>query len=186
MLIGNTQRSYGLVTQLVHWGTVFLIAWLFWLGFTMTDLPLSPEKFEVYALHKSLGLTVLTVAVLRLIWRHLFPRPAFEGEMSGFERIAAHVSHIGFYLLMLAIPLTGWMYSSATAIPVSWFGLITLPNLVGASEPLAKTLEQTHELLGYLLLALIALHVAGALKHHFVGRDRTLMRMIVPASGKES
>ena len=185
MLIGNSKQAYGLVTQLLHWVTVFLIAWLFWLGFTMTDLPLSPQKFEIYGLHKSLGLTVLTLAVIRLIWRHSQPRPGFIGEMTPLERTAAHAVHMAIYVLMLAIPLTGWMYSSATAIPVSWFGLFTLPNLVGADKELGEFLQDVHEYLGIALLVCLGLHVAGALKHHFIGRDRTLLRMLVPAKSKD-
>jgi cytochrome b561 len=177
----NTDEGYGLVHWLIHWATAVLIAWLFYLGFTMVDLPLSPQKFEDYALHKSLGLTVLALLVLRLIWRSLTPPPPLPDEMKRRDAILAKAVHHGIYVLLVIIPLTGWLYSSATASPPNYFGFFTVPDLIGTSETAGKILRAVHDISGKLLLVLLILHVVGALKHHFVDRDDVLRRMLRPA-----
>jgi len=181
MRLTNTDEGYGLVHWLIHWATAVLIAWLFYLGLTMVDLPLSPLKFETYALHKSLGLTVLALLVLRLIWRSLTPPPPLPDEMKRRDAALAKAVHHGIYVLLVVIPLTGWLYSSATASPANYFGFFTVPDLIGTSEATGKVLRWIHDIAGKLLLLLLALHVVGALKHHFVDRDDVLNRMLRPA-----
>lgn len=181
MRLTNTDEGYGLVHWVIHWLTAVLITWLFYLGLTMVDLPISPQKFQDYALHKSLGLTVLVLLVVRLIWRSLTPPPPLPDEMRRRDAILAKAVHHGIYLLLVVIPLTGWLYSSATASPANYFGYFTVPDLIGTSETAGKVLRAIHDIAGKLLLVLLILHVAGAIKHHIVDRDDVLKRMLLPA-----
>lgn len=180
MRLTNSETGYGLVHWVIHWATVGLVFWLFYLGWTMVDLPLSPQKFQDYALHKSLGLTVLALVALRLVWRRLNAVPPLPDGMARHETILARATHHGIYVLLFLIPFTGWLYSSATASPANYFGFFTVPDLIPANETLGKALKVVHQYAGYLLAVAITLHVVGALKHHFVNRDTVLKRMLRP------
>lgn len=180
MRLTNTDDGYGIVHWLIHWATAGLIAWLFYLGLTMVDLPLSPAKFADYALHKSLGLTVLVLVLVRLLWRWLTPAPPLPDGMRRRDAVLAKLVHVGIYVLILVIPLTGWLYSSATASPANYFGYFTVPDLIPANETAGNVLRLVHDIAGKLLLFLLALHVVGALKHHFVDHDDVLKRMLRP------
>ncbi len=181
MKMVNSDRSWGLVSQFFHWVMAGLIIWTFYIGWTMTGLEISPEMFATYNFHKSLGLTILTLAVLRLGWRLANRTPLLPEGMSGVERALAHLTHWGLYAILLAMPLSGWLLTSTAGVPVNYFGLGTVPMLTGSDEAWAKTLAGVHEIFSKLLLVLFVLHVLGALKHHFVSKDNTLRRMILPA-----
>ena len=179
MSLRNTADRYGHVAQLLHWIVVALIIGQFVLASTAEDLPrLSAERLEVTALHKSLGLTVLILAVLRLVWRSVSPPPLLPATMKPWERGFAQLIHWALYGVMFAMPLSGWMWSSASNYPVSWFGLVQMPDLVPPGEGLKDAFHEGHEILGTLLLVLAALHVLAALKHHFLDRDTVLRRML--------
>ncbi len=180
MRLTNSKAGYGLVHWVIHWATAGLVFWLFYLGWTMVDLPLSPQKFQDYALHKSLGLTVLALVALRLLWRRLNPVPPLPDGMARHETILAKATHHGIYLLLLLIPLTGWLYSGATASPANYFGFFAVPDLLPANETMGHVLKLIHLYAGYLLALATTMHVAGALKHHFVDRDTVLTRMLRP------
>lgn len=180
MRLTNSEGGYGLVHWAIHWATAGLVFWLFYLGWTMVDLPLSPQKFLDYALHKSLGLTVLALVILRVLWRRRNAVPPLPDGMARHETILAKAVHHGIYVLLFLIPFTGWLYSSATASPANYFGFFTVPDLIPAGETMAKVLKLIHLYAGYLLALAIALHVGGALKHHFVNRDAILKRMLRP------
>lgn len=180
MRLTNSHTGYGLVHWAVHWATAALVGWLFYLGWTMVDLPLSPQKFQDYALHKSLGLTVLALVVLRIVWRRLNAVPPLPVGMTRHETILAKATHHGIYLLLVIMPLSGWLYAGATASPANYFGFFTVPDLVPANETLAAAFKVVHLVAGYLLAVALLLHVAGALKHHFVNRDTVLLRMLRP------
>lgn len=177
----NSDQSWGLVAQLFHWVIAVLIIWAFYIGWNMTDLEISPEMFATYNFHKSLGLTILALALLRLGWRLANGSPRLPDGMSGVERKLAHLTHWGLYGILLVMPLSGWLLTSAAGVPVNYFGLGTVPMLLGSDEPLSETLGAVHDILSKLLLVLFALHVLGALKHHFISKDNTLRRMILPA-----
>lgn len=147
------------------------------LAYVMISQPISPAKFGNYALHKSLGLTVFCITVIRLIWR-LFERRRLQPAMPKLMGALARASHASLYLLTLSMPLTGWLSSSAANFPVSFFGLFTLPDLVEPSKPLHDLLEATHRWLAYCLFALAATHIAAALWHHIRLRDGVLAGMI--------
>jgi len=178
MSLRNTAARYGSVAQLFHWLVVVLIVTQYVLASMAHDLPPNLEKLTLLARHKSVGITVLTLAVLRLIWRWLNPVPELPRHMPAWERFAAHASHFLLYALILVIPLTGWLMSSAKNYTVSWFNLFSLPNLVGPNEKLFDFFHETHEILATVLFYLALLHIAAALKHHFYDRDNVLRGML--------
>ncbi len=161
----------------LHWLMVIAIGTTIGIAWSMTDLPLSPEKFQLYALHKSIGLSILAVAIIRLVWRltHRPPPPLMTSPE--WQRLVAAWTHRALYLLMLLIPLSGIAYNYMAGFPLGWFGLISFP---AAPERAAwKSLAvQIHYWLGWALIALVALHAAAALYHYLVIRDRTLWRML--------
>jgi cytochrome b561 len=169
--------SYGRTAVLLHWVIAMLIAIGFAVGLSMVDLPMSPQKAKVFAYHKWIGMTVLALALARLGWRATHAGPP-ELPMPVWQRNAARATHVLLYGLMLAIPLVGWMYTSATGFPVVYLKLVQLPDLVSKDKELAALLKIIHKLLAWSLAVAVALHVAAALKHHFVDRDTTLKRML--------
>lgn len=169
--------SYTRTAVAFHWLIAALIVCSFTLGWVMTDLAVSPLKLRMYSWHKWVGITILGLAALRGIWRLAHPAPPFL-PMPGWQRISAHILHGALYVLMFALPLSGWTYSNAAGYPIVYLGLWPLPNLVAKDKALAQTLLQVHETLGWVLLGVLALHVLAALKHHFFDRDDTLRRMM--------
>jgi cytochrome b561 len=184
MSLRSTAIRWGAVTRLFHWGMLLGFIGIISVGVYMTDLPMSPQKLKVYALHKSIGLSLLGLAALRLLWRLGDRRPA-PAPMPAWQERAASATHVALYLLMFAIPLSGWLYNSAAGFPLQWFRLVNLPALT-AADPGLKAFAHTAHVLGVLLLvAVAALHAAAALKHHFIDRDRTLTAMLPSAGGSE-
>ena len=173
----NTPGRYGSVAQTLHWLVVALLVIQFTLGKIAENLPLGPDKLGTLARHKSVGITILTLAVLRLAWRSFNPPPPLP-PMPRWQALAAHVSHTALYALLFAMPLTGWMMSSASNYPVSWFGLIQLPDLVAPDADLKQMLRDTHGLLSNVLATLVGVHLLAALKHQFHDRDGLMFRML--------
>ncbi len=178
MTVRNSLQRWGSFAQLLHWVIVALIALQVTLALIADDLPLGMKKLAMLARHKSVGITILGLAAIRLIWRWTNPTPALPETLKPYERVLAHVTHAALYLLLFAMPLSGWLMSSARGFPVSWFGLVQLPDLVPKSKPLYEALLQTHDLLALALGAVVLLHVAAALKHHYVLKDDVLRRML--------
>ena len=177
MPLRNTADRYGLVAQALHWAVVALILVQVTLAFIAKNLPLSPAKVGVLANHKSFGITILALATIRLLWRLGNPPPA-PLPMPRWQLAASRVSHFTLYALLFAMPLTGWLMSSAANYPVSWFGLAQLPDLVAPDGALKRGLIDVHHLLAKALIALALVHVAAALKHQFIDRDGLLLRML--------
>jgi cytochrome b561 len=173
----NSTVRYGIVAQLLHWSIVVLLIIQFLLAEVADELPKGAEKLSVLASHRSVGITILALALLRLGWR-LFDRPPAMPPMPAWQRMAAAATHWGLYAILLAMPLSGWMMSSAENSPVSWFGLVQVPSLVAPSESLGDLLHEVHEVLAGALLGLVGLHVLAALKHQFIDRDGLLARML--------
>ena len=178
MLIKNTQTRFGLVAILLHWTMALLMIGMLILGLYMVDLPISLEKLNLYGWHKEIGLLVLALVLFRLYWRLINTLPRLDIPL--WEIIAARLMHWTFYVFMFAMPLTGWLLTSAAGLPVSFFGLFTLPNLVAPSEDLRILFTNIHYWLSFALIAAIAMHSAAALKHHFINKDDVLKRMIKP------
>jgi cytochrome b561 len=160
----------------VHWLMALLIIGGFALGAYVGDLPLSPQKLQLISYHKWIGITVLMLFVVRLLVRATQPVPAALPAQAWQQR-AATATHGLLYLLMVLIPMSGWMMSSAKGFPVVYLGLIQLPDLVEKSKELGDILRDVHGGLNFGLMVLVALHVAAAIKHHVVDKDATLRRM---------
>lgn len=169
---------WGPVSQAFHWLSAALLVAIATVGLVMEDMPNSPDKIGMYALHKSLGLTLLAIVVLRLLWRFMHPVPADMPGLSAWVRRGAAAVHWGLYALMLAMPLTGWMLNSAEGFPLQWFRLFNLPAIAPESEALADLAEGLHENGFWVLVALVAGHVLAALYHHLFLGDGTLHRML--------
>ena len=178
MSLKNTDR-WGATSQLLHWTIAVLILSIGAVGLVMGELPRSPKWFWVYTLHKSLGLTVLALVLVRIAWRlYAGAPPPVEGTPRWQARLAS-LTHGAIYVLILAMPLSGWLYDSASGLrPFRWFGLAEVPKLSPPHEALADAMHETHELLVWVLIALVIGHAGAALYHHFVRRDATLARML--------
>ena len=174
----SSPARYGAVAQGLHWLIAALIVVQFMLAWMADDLPIGMQKLAMLARHKSFGMTVLMLAVLRLLWRLLHRPPPLPASMKPLERVLARGNHALLYVLLFAQPLTGWLMSSAKNYSVSWFGLFTWPDLIGKNEQWFELLKSTHHLLGWVLLATASLHIFAALKHHFWDRDDVLTRML--------
>jgi cytochrome b561 len=178
MSIRNTPTRWGHIAQFLHWLIVILIIIQVVLASIAEDLPIGPKKIEVYAWHKSVGITILCLAVLRLLWRRANPTPELPSTLKPYERVLAKVTHVGLYVLLFAQPLTGWMMTSARGFPVSWFGFLQLPDFVPKNQALYNAMKETHDTLALALYVIVFLHVAAALKHHFFLKDDVLRRML--------
>jgi cytochrome b561 len=178
MPIRTTSGRYTAVAQGLHWLIAGLIVTQFVLAIAADDLPLGAHKLALLARHKSFGMTVLMLAALRLLWRLKNSPPDLPSGMTPLERVLARSTHVAFYVLLFAMPMTGWLMSSAKNYSVSWFGLFTWPNLIGKNETAFDLLRTTHHILSYILFAIAVLHILAALKHHFWNKDDVLLRML--------
>lgn len=167
----------------LHWLIAIGLVATFALGFYMEGLPFSPNKLKFYSWHKWAGITLLALVALRLIWRLTHKAPELPADMGRASRVAAHAGHLALYVLMLAVPLTGWIASSAQGVPVVLFGVWPLPDLVGKNVALGERLQDAHMVLNYAMAVLVIGHVGAALQHHFIKKDGVLKRML-PFSGK--
>lgn len=171
-----TER-YSTPAVMIHWITAALVLAALPLGLYMSDLTLSPFKLKLISYHKWIGVTVLLLVVPRVALRLTRPRPAPQ-EGPAWQRKAAAATHRLLYCLLLLIPLTGWLMSSAKGFPVVYLGLVPLPDLVGKDAAIGDLLRNVHASLNYLLMLLLTLHIGAALKHHLLDRDNTLVRML--------
>ncbi len=162
----------------LHWLVALLIFAAFPLGMYMHDLPLSPTKLQLYSYHKWLGMTVLLLAVLRVVWRVTHTPPALPDHLPRWQKIASAATHQFLYVLIVLVPLSGWLMSSAKGFKTVWFGVLPLPDLLGKDKALGDALAGVHASLNYLLLALVLLHIAAALKHRFIDRDEVMGRIL--------
>jgi cytochrome b561 len=172
------EQRYTRTAIWLHWLIALGITGTFALGFYMEGLPFSPDKLKLYSWHKWAGMTVLALVVLRLIWRATHRPPRFPAAMGPTARALAHAGHAVLYALMIAVPLSGWLMSSAKGVPVVWFGVLPLPDLVAKDKALGDFLQTVHVVLNYTLAAVVTGHVGAALMHHFVKRDGILVRML--------
>ena len=171
-----TTKRYSKIAIGLHWAIALLIFSAFPIGLYMHDLKLSPTKLHLYSYHKWIGITVLMLAVLRVLWRATHKPPALH--LARWQEVASSIVHGFLYLLILAVPMTGWLMSSAKGVKTVWLGIVPLPDLLGKDKALGHILSNVHTALNYTLLVLVALHIAAALKHHFVDRDDVLLRML--------
>jgi cytochrome b561 len=171
-----TAPRYSLPAIVLHWLLALMIIGALAFGLYMTGLPFSPQRLKLYNWHKWLGVSILVLSALRLLWR-LTHRPPEPPVMPAWQQRAYRATHGLMYALFFAIPLVGWAYSSSAGFPIVWFGVLPLPDFVPVDKALSEALKPWHGRLAWLLAALLALHVAAALKHHFIDRDGLLSRM---------
>ncbi|MDQ1922716.1 cytochrome b [Massilia pseudoviolaceinigra] len=173
------QERYTLTAIIFHWLIAVLIVGAFTMGLVMTDIPgFTPTKLRYYSWHKWAGVTVLALAALRLLWRLTHAAPAYPASMPGWQKGAAHGLHGMLYLLMFAVPLSGYLYTLSAGIPVVYFGLFELPIIIAADPELKPVLKGVHYWLNMAMAGAVAMHVAAALKHQFIDRDGVLKRML--------
>ncbi len=179
MILTNTSDRWGAVSQALHWLVVLLILALVIVGLTMTELPKTPKWFWVYTMHKSLGITVLALMLLRLGWRLYAGRPNPVPGTPAWQQRIASTTHFLLYALVLAQPISGWIYDSASGLrPFRLFGLFAMPKLVAADDSVRDLALEAHEWGIWILLALVALHAGAAFHHHLFRNDATLARML--------
>lgn len=178
-----TRTDYSRIAKLLHWAVALLIFSLLCAGFFMVSLEVSPAKISLYMLHKSFGILLLMLVALRLGWRWIVPPPPPLETHRPWEKFLARTVHVLLYAVLVAMPLSGWIMSSAGDFAAGFFGLFTLPDLVAKNETVFDAMRGAHGVLAWVILALVALHAAGAFKHHFIDRDRTLQRMTLPRLG---
>lgn len=178
MQLKNTQARWGSVSMLLHWLVVVLVLAMAWLGLTMTDMPWGPDRNADYALHKSLGLTLLALVLLRLAWRLHTGAPAPVAGTPRWQSRLASLSHWALYGFLLAMPLSGWVLNSASGATLQWFGLVNLPAIAGEDPDLRGLAKDVHEWLFWGLASLVVVHVTAAVYHHMFVGDATLARML--------
>ena len=183
MNLKNSENHFGFVNIFLHWVMAVLIISMLGLGLYMVSLPINLEKLKLYGWHKEYGCVVLGLAVFRLMWRITNIMPQLS--LPFLERLAARAMHWAFYGFMFAMPLSGWLMTSAAGLPVSFFGLFVLPNLIHSNEEYRQLFQLAHKWLGYGLITAIVLHTSAALKHHFIDKDDILRRML-PWSNKKN
>jgi len=179
----NTRDSWGTPAKFFHWLIAALIVAQVVLGLVAVRWPLSPLKLNLFVWHKSIGIMILALVALRLLSRLASPVPALPPDTPAWEHLAARASHVLLYLVMIGLPVTGWIISSASGIPFRIFWWIPLPAIVAADKQTAELAAFAHYSLFVLLAALLAVHVGAALRHHYVKRNDVLARML-PFMGK--
>lgn len=172
---GQSAERYNRTARALHWIIAVLV-----LGNIAGGLLHEPleDIVRLIPLHKAIGITVLALTLVRIAWRFTWQAPPHPAGTSPLEALAARLVHGLFYALMLAMPVTGWIMSSASKYPISWFGLFDIPKFaVTRSDVLYEVAHEGHEILGWLFLALAVLHIAAALRHHLLLKDNVLRRM---------
>ncbi|MBU6504341.1 MAG: cytochrome b [Betaproteobacteria bacterium] len=170
-------QKYSSTAITLHWLIALMIAVAFLVGLYVADLELSPWKLKVLTWHKWTGVTIFLLVLFRILWRLSHRPPEMPAGMSDLMKKLAHLTHLAIYLLMVIVPILGWLHSSAAGVSVVYFNLITLPDLVGKDKALSHLFGELHENGAWALVGLVGLHVAAALKHQLVDKDNLLARM---------
>jgi cytochrome b561 len=171
--------TYSRLSVLLHWLMALLIVAAFGLGFIMTDIPgITPTKLKYFSWHKWVGVSVLFLAAIRLLWRLKHPAPPYRQLMPRWQIFISGLAHGAMYVLMFAVPLSGYFYSLAAGVPVVYFGVLSLPVLIEADPILKPVLKELHEALMFVFLAVIILHILAVIKHQIFDKDNILKRML--------
>jgi len=171
-MLTNSAERYGAVSRLLHWLLALLILTTIGLGAYMADLDKEdPLRAQLFSLHKEIGVTILALAVIRILWILASRPPALPAVLQRWEVILAKSTVGLLYLLMLATPIAGYLMTNTGGKPISYFGLFDLPSLMAKNHDLHEILEEVHQILAYTVLALVCLHAAGAIKHRIIDKD---------------
>ena len=182
-MLRNTDHSWGAPAKLLHWAVALLVLVQCALGWMAVSWRMSPAKLDLFVWHKSIGVMILLLMMARLVWRALNVSPLLPAHMSAVERFAAHFSHALLYVLLLLMPVTGWVINSAANIPFKIFWLMPLPALVLPDSALAEAAKRVHFGVFVVLVLVVLVHVGAALRHHFINRDTVLTRMLPKGGG---
>jgi cytochrome b561 len=175
----NIALRYTATAKILHWLMAALIIGTFLLGLTMVDMPgITPTKLKYFNWHKWAGVTVLALAVMRLLWRLTHPAPPLPASLPKWQKTVAESTHYLLYILIFAVPLSGYFYSLAAGFKVVYLGLLPLPVLIDPNSELKPLLKTLHYVLNMGLAALVVAHIGAALQHHFIDRDDVLTRML--------
>jgi cytochrome b561 len=178
-MLKNTTMAWGGVSRAFHWGLGLTIIGMLAYGWWMNHLAARPDRFFHRSIHADIGYVVLLLMALRLMWRGINPTPALPAGTSRWERVLAHINHGGLYVVTIIVALLGWAHSGAHKPDyASWFGLFRIPQFMSENRDNARLFENWHIYLAYVLIAMIVLHVVAALYHHFLKRDRVMLRMV--------
>jgi cytochrome b561 len=181
-LAAIAHKRYSTVAIVLHWLLALVILCIFAVGLYMSDLPISPLKLKLYNYHKWAGICFLALTAFRIVWRLTHRPPALpasiELAMPNWQSQAYHATHYAMYALFFAVPLLGWAYSSAAGFPVVLFGVLPLPDFMAVDKEFAKIIKEVHGIAAFSLIALAALHIAAAIKHHFFDKDGLINRML--------
>ena len=172
------KQRYTYTAMTLHWLMAVGLIGTFALGYYMEGLPFSPSKLKLIAWHKWAGISLLAVLILRLLWRFTHRAPELPAGMTAHARLGAHVGHWLLYILMLGVPVTGWLASSAQGVSVVMFGVWQLPDLLAKNPELGSGLQDAHMVLNYVLAVVVLGHVAAALHHQFIQKDGLMNRML--------
>ncbi len=176
--MSNSVERYNNTAIALHWLIALLIFVAFPMGLYMSDMKLSPTKLQLISYHKWIGVTVFVLAIIRIIWRATHTPPALPDSISRMQKIGSNIVHGFLYVLLFAVPVSGWLMSSAKGFKTVWFGVLPLPDLLSKDKALGEVLEGVHQSLNYMLLLLVVLHVAALIKHRFIDKDEVLNRML--------
>jgi cytochrome b561 len=183
-MIRNTSSSWGSVARSFHWVLGITIIAMIAFGWWMNHFPARPDRFFYRSIHADIGYLVLLLTVARLIWRGLNPSPALPADTPRWQRIMARSSHGALYAVTILVAMLGWAHSGAHAPDYAdWFGLFRVPQITSPDKAAAQAYEDRHILFAYVLLALVAIHIAAAAWHHLMKRDRVTARMLDGAPG---
>lgn len=174
----RARLKYSPVSIFLHWLIAFAVMIMLCVGFLLDEIP-EPYQPLAYLLHKSTGISILFLMFIRLIWIHAVGKPPLPDSVNRWEKILSRFVQYGFYLLLILMPLSGWVMSVAANRVPSYFGLFSMPLPgIGVNKPLSQLMGECHETIAWILMVFIVLHVAGALKHHFIDKDEVLKRML--------
>lgn len=186
MALANSTTEYGLLAKTIHWLMALMIIILIGVGIYMADIPKETAEqkqyaFQFYGLHKSFGVLAMVLIVVRLVWIRISPAPALPAVFNAKEQMVTNLVKAFLYILMILVPLSGYLMSNAGGFPINFFGLAELPALIGKNKEIGGVAHEAHEIMGFALLAMVLLHIAGAVKHRVKdkgGESDILKRML--------
>lgn len=178
MALQNNTIKYGTVAKMLHWVMAILIIAMLVMGLIINDMSPSLDKLKLIGLHKSTGIVLLGLVMIRVIWKYINVAPLLPYKLKKLEKMAAYLAHALLYMGMFAMPLSGWAMSSAAGYKVSVFGWFTLPALMTPDKQMRIFFSQSHQYIAWGLIIMLALHVMAALLHHFYHRNNILLRML--------
>ncbi len=170
--------TYTATARLLHWLFAAIILTIIPMGIVMANVDLGPRGDTLFDIHRSLGFTLLPLAIWRLWHRLSHPVPALPADLPGYQVLAAEATHWALYALLVVQPIIGWIATSAYGAPFNFFWLFNLPAIWPHNEPFSEKMFALHRWLGFLMAAILLAHIGAAFFHHFVRKDNILMRMV--------